>query len=306
MLILSAPVQGHTDAPYRHWHHEIYSPETTYFTPFIRWEKDGPRIRDVKDMTSGLNDNLNLVPQVIFRDAQELTSLLSLMHENDRNRVDINIGCPFPLQNSAGRGAAMIGNTEVLSKLPEILSNYPDIVFSMKMRLGYDDKEEWRKALPIINSLDLCYVTMHPRIARQQYGGTPDLEQFEAFLKESRNPVIYNGDLNTPEDISTITERFPEMAGVMTGRGMLARPSLITEFQEGNEWDRDKRIEGMMRFHDALFSHYEDVLCGDSQILSKIKPFWEYAEQEIGRKAWKMIKKASTLAKYNSAIANIG
>lgn len=61
----------------------------------------------------------------------------------------------------------------------------------------------------------------------------------------------------------------------------------------------------MLDFHDRLFTHYKNTLCGDSQVLSKIKPFWEFAESEIGRKPWKAIKKASSMPKYISAVAMI-
>jgi hypothetical protein len=61
----------------------------------------------------------------------------------------------------------------------------------------------------------------------------------------------------------------------------------------------------MLRFHRLLLNHYSETLCGDSQILSKIKPFWEYAEEEIGHSAWKAIKKAVNIAKYHSAVAKI-
>ncbi|MDE7179812.1 MAG: tRNA-dihydrouridine synthase family protein, partial [Muribaculaceae bacterium] len=74
----------------------------------------------------------------------------------------------------------------------------------------------------------------------------------------------------------------------------------------GEEWTRDKRLEKMLDFHRVLLRHYTETLCGESQVVSKIKPFWEYAEEEIGRKAWKAIKKASNIAKYHSAVAMIG
>ena len=72
-----------------------------------------------------------------------------------------------------------------------------------------------------------------------------------------------------------------------------------------NDWTHDKRIQKMNDFHQKLYSYYSDILCGDIQLLSKIKPFWEYAENEIGRKSWKSIKKASNIAKYQSAVASI-
>ncbi|MDE5674081.1 MAG: tRNA-dihydrouridine synthase family protein, partial [Muribaculaceae bacterium] len=80
---------------------------------------------------------------------------------------------------------------------------------------------------------------------------------------------------------------------------------LIKEYLSGKEWSRAERVSEMIRFHRILLDYYSATLCGDSQIISKIKPFWEYAENEIGRKSWKAIKKASNIAKYHSAVATI-
>ena len=300
-----APVQGHTDAAWRHFHHNIYKGKSVYYTPFIRLEHGEFRKHDIKDLTSDLNGNLTVVPQVIFRNMEELRPLLSGLRELGATKVDLNTGCPFPLQTSKGRGAGFIRNVEEYSKLPEVLKEYPEMKFSLKMRLGFADPEEWKQVMPILNKMDLTHITLHPRVAKQQYGGEVDLKQFAEFLAASKNPVIYNGDLRTPEDVQRILEQFPGIAGIMLGRGLLARPSLIAEIEEGKEWPIAQRIDKMRKFHDQLFDHYQSTLCGDSQVLSKIKPFWEYAEAEIGRKPWKALKKSVSLPKYHSALATI-
>ena len=46
--IMIAPVQGHTDAAWRHFHHEVYGGENLYFTPFIRCERGDFRQHDLK------------------------------------------------------------------------------------------------------------------------------------------------------------------------------------------------------------------------------------------------------------------
>ena len=302
-----APVQGHTDAAWRHFHQGIYGGSNTYYTPFIRLERGEFRKHDLKDFQSELNSNHDVVPQVIFRNMEELLPLLSGLAERGAKRIDLNTGCPFPLQTSKGRGAAFVGNVEEYSKLPEILSRFPEIAFSLKMRLGYQDSEEWKAIIPILNELTLEHVALHPRVAKDQYKGDLRLEQFADFLKESKNPVVYNGELKTPSDIVEVKERFPEISGIMSGRGILARPSLFAEAEEGKEWSKDDRIATMLDFHNRLFDHYSEELAGgEHQVLSKIKPFWEYAESEIGRKAWKAISKASNMPKYQRAVAMIG
>lgn len=300
-----APVQGHTDAAYRHFHSKVYSGDQTYYTPFIRLEKDSIRPRDLKDLNSDLNNSLSLVPQIIFKDEKELSKLIEILKENGNKEIDLNMGCPFPLQTGHGRGAATILNEDLARSVIDVIKNNPEIKFSVKMRLGLQDPQEWENLLPYLNEVELSHITLHPRIAKQQYGGEVDLTQFKKFLSQSKNKVVYNGDVLSPQQIKDTFNAFPVINGVMVARGILGRPSLFAEFQEGREWDKEKRLEKMLEFHRLLFNHYSSVLCGEAQVISKIQPFWEYAENEIGRKAWKAIKKASNLAKYQSAVAMI-
>ena len=300
-----APVQGHTDAPYRHFHAFTYGSESIYYTPFIRLEHGALRPRDLKDFTSGLNDNQKLIPQIIFRDKDELSALVRLMIENGASEIDLNMGCPFPLQTGHGRGAATVANKDLAHDVAEIIANNPGITFSVKIRLGFSDADEWKNLIPELNKVEVSHIAVHPRVAKQQYGGQLILDSFKEILDQSKNPVVFNGEIHTPQDIDKVLNDFNGINGIMIGRGLLARPSLIKEYLSGKEWDKADRVEEMLKFHRLLLDYYSDTLCGDSQIISKIKPFWEYAEEEIGRKAWKAIKKASNMSKYNSAVALI-
>lgn len=298
-----APVQGHTDAAYRHFYNKTYGGDLVFYTPFIRIEKDQIRPKDEKDLLSQLNKGLELVPQIIFRDEKELRKLIEIISGFGFKKIDLNMGCPFPLQTAKGRGAATVENVELADSLPSVITDFPGITFSVKMRLGLNQPDEWKNLLPFLNEIELSHITLHPRTAKQQYSGDIYFDQFGSFLKESKNPVIYNGDVDSPEYFFSIKERYPTIKGIMIGRGALGRPSIFNEIASGKDWQKDKRIETQLNFHRVLFNHYESVLCGDSQVLSKIKPFWEYTENEIGRKAWKAINKAVNLAKYKSALA---
>lgn len=305
MNLYIAPIQGHTDAAWRHFHNELYGNDGKYFTPFMRAEHGELRPKDLKDFTNPLNSGVNLEPQVIFKDMQELELLINALEKAGASTINLNMGCPFPLQTGKGRGAGFLRNIDEASKLAEVLEKFPTISFSVKMRLGYDNPTQWQGIIDILNETEFNNIYVHPRIARQQYGGQLDLEQFEQILKRSKNPVVFNGDICTPEHAAFISSRFPEISGIMLGRGLLGRPSLGLEIASRNEWAKEERLKKMLDFHRQLFKYYSESLCGDAQILSKIKPFWEYSESEIGRKAWKAIKKASNLSKYNTALASI-
>lgn len=303
MEIYIAPIQGHTDAAWRHFHHKIYGGKHKYFTPFMRLEHGELRLKDLRDFNSPLNEGIDVEPQVIFRNIEELDILLRTLVGGGAKSVNLNLGCPFPPQMAKGRGAAFITNMQEAEKLPALITNYPELKFSVKMRLGMEGPDEWKGMIGILNSMVLDNIYVHPRVARQKYSGELYLDSFAEFLDASSNPVVFNGDIKTPDDMWDIAERFPAIKGIMTARGILGRPSLAAEYEK--EWDKEKRIEKMMEFHGKLLDHYQNHLCGESQILLKIKPFWEYAEDEIGRKVWKALRKATNLAKYNAALKQI-
>lgn len=305
--IFSAPIQGLTETAWRHFHHMIYGDGITrYHTPFLRVERGEIRRRDLRDLGSDFNRDIRLTPQIILRDLREFRMLCDAVAEAGYRQIDINMGCPFPPQVHHGRGAGMIANTELLAALgDEMRGRYSRIEFSLKMRLGVESPDEWRVSVDAVNALPLSHVTVHPRTARQQYQGELWLDEFAALLAGSAHPVIYNGDITHPSHIDDILSRYPSLAGVMIGRGLFSRPSIVAEWLAGEEWDEARRHEALMRLHSMVYGHYRDTLSGDAQVLGKVKPFWEYLAPSLDRKAMKAIKKATSLRKYEEGVRAI-
>lgn len=302
MEIHFAPLQGYADHLYRKFHSSIYNSIDCYYTPFIRLEKGKPRRQDITGLKKSADDGINIVPQIIFKNIEEFDALTGILKEMGFSRIDLNLGCPYPMQTNKGRGAAMIANTETMRSVANIINNDKETSYSIKMRLGMTEANEWETLMPILNSMNLSHLTIHPRIGKQMYSGELCEEQFKLIIEQSKNQIIWNGDIMTANDINRIKESYPKIKGIMIGRGLLACPSLAEEWKDGEEWTRKERMQKILQFHQQLFEAYENTLCGQTQILQKIKPFWEYLEDQIGRKAYKAIKKAINTDKYRSAI----
>jgi tRNA-dihydrouridine synthase len=170
------------------------------------------------------------------------------------------------------------------------------------MRLGQIEATEGLSLLPILNETPLKHITLHPRLGIQQYNGETDLDAFERFADECKHPLIYNGDLRTPSDVHDIITRFPQLAGVMMGRGLLARPSLAREIIDEKEWQRPQRLALIKKMHEHYHAHLSTIIPSEAQLLTKVRTFWEYLEEECGRKAWKKIMKAGSMRNYLNAI----
>ena len=301
-----APLQGYTDAIYRTMHNKVFGGINCYYSPFIRLEKGEVRQKDIKDILPENNENINLVPQIIVNSNEEFLKLTESVCNLGYKRIDINMGCPFPLQTKKGRGAAILQNTKHLENIVESINSINDIDFSIKMRLGMDSAEDAKGALEIINKAKLHHLTIHPRIAKQQYKGEIDYQTFDYIYQNCLHPIIYNGDILSQEDIYNIINIYPKIEGIMIGRGLLAKPYLAMELNKTIRLSVSERLSMIMKLHDAIYDYYSSVMQGEHQLLLKMKTFWEYLDEEIGKKPYKAIKKSVNIKKYELAIRLIG
>ena len=297
-----APLQGYTDDVYRRIHHKMAGGIEEYYTPFVRVEVGSVRSKDLRDILPANNRNVPVVPQIIFNSRKEFEYLTSRVIENGYKRIDLNMGCPFPLQAKHKRGSGILQHTDIISDIIDGVKEHSDITFSVKMRLGWDNNNEANEVLDILNTIDLQHIAIHPRTGIQQYKGSVDVESFCHLYENSRNPVIYNGDILTLDDIHRIEEKFPKLKGIMIGRGLLGNPLLACEYANNEEYSNSRRIAKMLEMHEALMAEYSKILKGDTQMLNKMRTFWEYSEQLLGRKPYKKVMKSGNLKNYLAAV----
>ena len=93
-----APLQGYTDAVYREAHHRIFGGVESYYTPFVRLEKDGFRNKELRDVSPEHNRDIPVIPQLIAATPDEFRRIAAFFREQGYRQADINMGCPFPMQ----------------------------------------------------------------------------------------------------------------------------------------------------------------------------------------------------------------
>lgn len=297
-----APLQGHTDDVYRRIHSQLIGGIERYYTPFVRVEAGDIRSKDRRDIDPKNNVGVDVIPQIIFKSVKEFVFLVDEVTAQGYQAIDLNMGCPFPLQARHGRGSGLLAHPDIVAEVASIIKERPQLSFSVKMRLGWDNAEEWMPVLEILNDTPLTHIALHPRTGTQQYKGAIDYESFERFYESSRHPILYNGDLTTIAQLHEMEERYPRLGGLMIGRALLARPSLAREYTEGREWSPAEQVEMLRTLHQRLMDEYAHIVKGDAQLHSKMRTYWEYAEPLIGHKAYKKIMKSGNLRNYLAAV----
>lgn len=295
--IAFAPLQGYTDAVYRRAHWECVGGVDEYYTPFVRIEHGEVRKKDLRDTEPERNAGVPTVPQVIACGGDEFARLCDALQGQGWGRIDLNMGCPFPMQVKAGRGSGLLQHPDRVKEIQREMQRRPEVTFSVKMRTGWENIDEGLACMPIINAMPLVHVTLHPRLGRQQYKGFPDLEAFQNFHEKCRHPMVYNGDILEIKNEELIIKNWTgtKIKGVMLGRGLLARPWMLCNKEP---------LEVISQMHTHIYRHATETLCGESQILSRLHAFWGYLD--IPHKQKKAIMKAGRLQRYREVMVLSG
>lgn len=308
-----APLEGITGYVYRTTHHAFFPGVDRYYIPFAapNYTKHFKN-KEKQDMDPANNAGLHAVPQILSNKADETLWAIEEMADRGYEEINLNLGCPMPTVAKKKKGSGLLKYTDeldaYLSGVFEGLSrrdaSRPDVKISIKTRLGTDTTEEAEGLVRIYNRYPLSELIVHPRSQKDLYRGKADREAFLLVLRESTNPVVYNGDLQTPQDVEEIAEicarEGRNMDSMMIGRGLLADPSLVRQCRSGAKVTAGE----LGAFHDALYRRFQETLPGDAVVLSHMKELWFYMGNLFpdGAKCLKEIRRSTRRAEYEAAV----
>ncbi len=299
-----APLRGVTGLPFRQAFCAHMSGLTCAVAPFIATtagEKVKPEV--LKSIEPSIQPpHLPLIPQVIGKDPAQLRVMLRAMQAMGYQDVDLNAGCPWPFVAKKGRGSGLLRNEDALEAMLEAgCEVLGEGHFSIKVRLGLDEKSTLLKRLPTIQKFPLRELCVHPRTAKQMYEGTVDLDAFERISEVCTLPLVYNGDIKTLDDFQRLHARFPQVKRWMIGRGLVANPFLAESIQTG------KDTRDMTRFHAwhaDLLERYAATSSGDHALLGHLKELWAYLAPTFqnGSRLWDMLKLTRTRKEFERVL----
>ena len=282
MKIYFAPMEGMTDGILRQAHHRIFGGVDVYCLPFHKLTQSLSLLtREIRDISPEENAGIDVLPQALTRDPDQLSAWLYYVSECGYALADLNLGCPSPTVTKRGRGSGMLRDPDSLrSFLDRLFSATLPVSLSVKTRIGYESADEWPGLLEILADYPLDHVTIHVRTTREQYTEAVHPEAFDLAVERGIPHPVYNGSLRTPEDVRELTRRCPAAKAVMIGRGLLADPALARRIRGGPEAGREE----LNAWYTALYEGWKERF--DRTIaLGRIKKLMEWpAEGDIQKK----------------------
>ena len=274
MIFSLAPMEGITTRAFRVVHAECFGALERYYTPFMPPPKVGSTFskRHMKELDRALNQGLNVIPQLLTKNADGFVYAAELLAAMGFEEVNFNLGCPSGTVTAKGKGSGFLRNLEELEAFLQDVCARSPIPVSVKTRVGVSSDDEYQQILDMYCRCPISELIVHPRVQKDRYNGTPRRELYGRTLEQAPFPVAYNGDIFKPHDVETLLEAYPQTRHVMLGRGLLTNPALARMLAGGPS----ASIRELRHFHDRLFVEYEKEMGGNA--VPRMKEWWFYAK----------------------------
>ena len=294
-----APLEGLTDSIYRRLHHEYFPGSLRYFTPFF-----SPTIhrsltpREERELPLADSLDFPVVPQLLTKNADDFLWMTQVCLERGYSEVNLNLGCPSGTVVAKGKGSGMLSDPDTLDAFLDAIFTGAPLPISVKTRVGLTSPEEFPMLLDVFNRYPIRELIIHPRIRKDFYNGGIRWDVWEYTLKNSKNPICFNGNLCSLPQIQDFSAQYPQISSIMLGRGLIGDPGMLSGGTD---------VQQLEAFYNALLEEYLVAFGGSRNAMFRLKENWRYllcrfADSE---KLGKRLRKTTNLAEYKSITAQI-
>ena len=267
----AAPMEGLTDRVWRQAHQQFFGGADRYYAPFISPpENRVPVKKKMAELFPEANPGAPVIPQLLGKDGSCAAWMIGLLRQMGYTEINLNFGCPSGTVTAKGKGAGMLRDLDALDRFLYTVFDEAGGPISVKTRIGVERPEEFGPILEIYNRYPLAELIIHPRVMRQLYRGQADRAAFAAALPACKAPVCYNGDITTPDDLTALAAAWPNLSGLMAGRGLIADPALFRRARGGPPASKEE----LRAYLAQLYAGYTAAFGSPQAAISRMKAFW--------------------------------
>jgi tRNA-dihydrouridine synthase len=279
--MIFAPMEGVTNATYRRVIRSLYPEWDALCADFIRVPSNGlyPTKFLIKHIGKDVLENSKELQKTMV---QILTSPVGRTFDTVQQLVDLgvywldlNIGCPSGTVVKHQGGSYWLKETAKLFELVQNIRALHPHFFSVKMRIGFENSDNFLHILKEFEALGVDAITVHARTREQMYSTPADWSYIKAAVETVQIPIIANGDIWTIEDKEKVIQQ-TGCHSAMIARGALKCPWLPQKMNAMAE----KKIAIAKYFH-ALTEAWQLEDVHEVNIVKKIKELSRYLYEDV-------------------------
>jgi tRNA-dihydrouridine synthase B len=302
--LMLAPMQGLTNRALRSLFIDWVRPDVV-FTEFMRVKSSPVKRLSASDLreAGSAGGGVPLVAQLVGHGTDALVAAAEAAQAAGARHINLNLGCPYGRMTSGLTGGGMLKRPAELAEIIPPLRLAVAGTFSIKLRAGYDDPAQVFALLPLFETAGVDFLVLHPRTVVQEYEGLADHGVTAEVVRQTRLPVIANGDIrDAAAGLRVLRET--GAAGLMLGRGAIADPLLFERLRgrAAAEPDPEERVALLRRYLLGLLERYREIFCGDAQVLGKLKAVLSTMDDPACETAHKRLRRAKNLPAFTAVL----
>ena len=229
-LTALAPMQDVTDHAFMSVISHYGAPDY-FFTEFFRVHAQS---HPEKHILRSIDENATGRPifaQLIGEDITHLTRTATELLRHQVTGIDLNLGCPAPKVYKKNVGGGLLREPAKIDEILGALRGAVPGLFTVKMRIGFDDTVNFERILELVNAHRVDLLTIHGRTVKEMYRSEVHYDAIARAVTRVRCPVLANGNvLSAPRAAAILGET--KAAGVMIGRHAIRNPWIFRQCRE--------------------------------------------------------------------------
>ena len=278
-----APMEAVTDVVFRHIVTKAARPDI-YYTEFTNSSSFASLkgIHSTRGRLTFTPDEQPIIAQIWGSRPADIKFMSEKLPELGYQAIDINMGCPDKAVIKSGGGSDLIRNPDLAKEIIES-AKAGGLPVSVKTRLGFSKVEEWHDWLKFLLEQDIAVLTIHLRTKKEMSKVPAHFELIPEILKlrneTAPNTLIQiNGDIKTREQGLELWRKFPEIDGIMIGRGVFENPFCFEKNPPENARTSSDYLD-LLEFQLDLFEKYSQEL--EKRRFEPLKRFFKIYVREF-------------------------
>jgi len=311
-------MEGITDATYRLAVMKLFPEWQLFATDFLRIPTEGHLTKDriINHFGADIYHNEKLknktILQILTTSRANTSQAIELINQLKFPHLDLNLGCPSRKVNGHGGGSFLLQDLKSLEKILTSIRNNFNNIFTVKIRTGYKDDNQFKEILLLIEELGIDAVTIHGRTRDQFYKGTANWDYFNIASETIKIPIIANGDIWTLNDIDRVFKE-SNCHAIMCARSAMKTPWLAnlyalhkSGFNVNNpQLQLNLRKRFLKQYFAQLEKYYKKQSLPNEKILKKFKALVRYVFEDfqyIGEATKKVHLRSKSLEHFNDLL----
>ncbi|WP_375498723.1 tRNA-dihydrouridine synthase family protein [uncultured Nostoc sp.] len=209
-----------------------YGSPDYFFTEYFRVNDTSRLNRSILTAITENDTGRPVFAQMIGESIPDLVRTAKELCKYNIAGVDLNMGCPAPRIYRKNVGGGLLLLPEKVDRiLGELRSAVNDRPLTVKMRLGFENTDNFYEILDMINRHSIDLLSLHGRTVKDMYHGAVKYDLIAEAVKRVDCPVLANGNIYSATTALKVLSQ-TGAAGVMVGRWAIGNPWLFNQIRQ--------------------------------------------------------------------------